>query len=406
MKPSIIGPRPPRRGISHCGKGSLVGSIVLFGICAIAFFAFAQEKKKEPPTPAAEPAKEAKSPKFVSDDAGKYFSGDLVIVDAINHRGALRLDGDGPMHYFAMLPYGMIGYNGAPAELRDVPLGTHVHGYFHEPPAGEEETIPAHQRFQKHNHAITLEDDFSYYQRRGQAWKIVATDLKKGKLDVAATGKLVKDGINGKYTFDIDSVTRVWKERKLVELDRIAAEQTVQLNLSWSQGAVNKEFTVTDIWLDEESRKFATELQRRRHVRYQQQRWLPGWIDHIEHFDYGGALLTITLFGGMDPSLYADMKASRETGYWVATAEKTLRTWFHRADRKVGRVLDWKEIENPPLGSSGIQVRLKFTEVLEGYRPGRNVRLKCDRWAFVTMPFEERVKSPEEQKRSSTMILP
>jgi len=367
----------------------LMGCFIVLGTFALAF---AQEEKATPP-------------KFVSADAGKYFAGDLVIVDAINHRGALRLDGDGPLLYFAMLPYGMVGYNGAPAELRDVPLGTHMHGEFHQPPSGEEETIPTHQR-SSHNHALTLEDDFSYYQRRGQAWKIVSIDLKKGKLDVAPTGKLVKDGINGKYTFDIDSVTRVWKERKLVDLDSLSPEQTVQLNLTWSQGAVNKEFAVTDIWLDEASRGFATELQRRRHVKYQQQRWLPGWIDAVEHFDYGGAIITITLFGGMDPSLYDDMKATRETGYWVAAAEKTLRTWFHRADRKVGRVLDWKQIENPPSGSSGIQLRLKFAEVLEGYRPGRCVRLKCDRWAFVTMPFEERVKSPDEQKRSSSMILP
>lgn len=385
----------------------LCSCLVALGTCALAFFAFAREKK-ETSAPSARPLSDAvaKPPQFPSADAGKYYSGELVIVDAVNRRGALRLDGDGPLHYFAMLPYGMIGYTGAPAELRDVPLGTHMHGYFHQPPAGEEETIPPHQRSETHNHAITLEDDFSYYQRRGQAWKIVAIDLKKGKLDVGPVGKLVKDGINEKYRFDIDSVTRVWKERKLVDLDSLAPEQTVQLNLSWSQGARDKEFTVTDLWLDEESRKFATEQQRRRHVRYQQQRWLPGWIDRVEHFDYGGAIITITLFGGMDPSLYDDMKATRETGFWVAAAEKTLRTWFHRADRKVGRVLEWKEIANPPPGSSGIQLRLKFTEVLEGYRVGRCVRLKCDRWAFVTMPFEERVKSLEEQKRSWTMTLP
>jgi hypothetical protein len=385
----------------------LLACILALGSCAAVVFTSAQEKT-ETPAPSAQVPKDAvaKPPKFPPADAGKYFSGELVFVDAVNRRGALRLDGDGPLHYFAMLPYGMIGYNGAPAELRDVPHGTHMHGYFHQPPAGEEETIPAHQRSQPHNHAIALEDDFSYYQRRGQAWKIVSIDLKKGKLDVAPTGKLVKDGINGRHTFDIDSVTRIWKERKLVDLEGLAPEQAVQLNLSWCQGAQNKEFLVTDIWLDEESRKFTTEMQRRRHVRYQQQRWLPGWIDHVEHFDYGGAIITITLFGGMDPSLYADMKDTRETGFWVAAAEKTLRTWFHRADRKVGRVLDWKETENPPLGSSGIQLRLKFAEVLEGYRPGRCVRLKCDRWAFVTMPFEERVKSLDEQKRSATMNLP
>jgi hypothetical protein len=356
----------------------------------------AQDKKASAP----------KASEFAPADKGTYLSGELAIVDAVNRRGALRLDGDGPMHYFAMLPYGMIGYHGAPAELRDVPLGTHVHGYFHLPPAGDEATIPPQQRANPHNHAITLEDDFGFYHRRGQAWKIAVIDLKKGKLHVVPTGKLVKDGINGKHTFDIDPIARIWKDRRLSDLDVIAADQSVQVNLTWAPGAVNKEFSVSDVWLDDESRKFATELQRRRHVRYQQQHWLPGWVDHVEHFDFGGAIVTITLFGGMDKSLYDDMKATREAGFWVATAEKTLRTWFHRADRKVGRVVEWKEIENPPLGSSGIQIRLKFTEVLEGYRPGRCVRLKCERWPFVTMPFDERIKSLEEQKRSATMILP
>ena len=90
----------------------------------------------------------------------------------------------------------------------------------------------------------------------------------------------------------------------------------------------------------------------------------------------------------------------------MATADKTLRTWFHRADKKIGQVLEWKETPNPPPGSSGIQVRLKFTELLDGYRPGCCVRVKCDTWIFVTMPPEERLKSLDDQKRSSTLILP
>jgi hypothetical protein len=355
---------------------------------------------------------------FPKADPGTYLSGELVVIDPMNRRGGLRLDGDekeryhvGPLHYFAMLPYGMVWYNGAPAELRDIPLGTHVHGTFHLPPAGDEATIPPLPKEQERytveqNHAVTLEDDFSYYQRRGQAWKVVAIDTTKGKLDVTPVGKVVKDGISGKYTFDIDSVTRIWEGRKLVDMGAITVGRIVQLNLVWSQGSRDKEFTVSELWLDDESRKFATELQRRRHVRYQQQRWLPGWIDRVEYFDYGGAVITITLFGGMDQSLYDDMKATRDKGFWVACADKTLRTWFHRADRKVGKVLEWKTLENPPPGSSGIQLRLKFAEVLEGYRPGRCVRVKCDRWAFVTMPPEERLKSLDDQQRSSRLRLP
>lgn len=393
-----------------------VATVLVLG--ALSLCAVAQEKQGDKGK-AASPANQArlKPGMFPTPISGASLSGELVVIDPINRRGGLRLDNDpgryhdGPLHYFALLPYAMVYHHGAPAELRDLPLGTHVHGRFHLPPSGEEQTIPPLPAEQQHhhvpyNHVITLEDDFSYYQRRGQSWKVARIDLKKGKLDVVPTGTLVKEGIRQRYTFDIDQVTRVWKDRRLVDRSDISLDQIVQFNLGWAPGARDNEFTVSDVWIDEASRAFASELQRRRHVRYQQQRWLPGWIDRVELFDFGGAEITITLFGGMDPSLYADLKATRETGFWVAAAENTLRTWFHRADRKVGKVLDWTESENPPPGSSGIQMRLKFVEVLEGYRPGRCVRVKCDRWAFVTMPPEERVKSLEDLRRSATLTLP
>ena len=350
---------------------------------------------------------------------GTYLAGELVLIDAANRRGGLRLDGNephdryhgGPLHYFAMLPYGTVSFNGAPAELKDIPLGTHVHGSFYVPPAGEEATIlplpKDMERYQlKHNHAVSLEDDFSFYTSRGQNWKVVSIDITKGKLNVATVGEKTRDGINTSYTFDIDDITKVWKGRTLVELADIAPEQIVQFNLGWSPGWRDREFTVSEIWLDEESRRFATDLQRRRHIKCQKQRWLPGWIDSVEDNDFGGGTLTLTLFGGMDPSLYADLKAAQDKGYHVAVAEKTLRTWFHRSDRKLGNVAEWKETESPPPGSSGIQITMRFTELLDGYRPGRCVRLKCDNWAFVTIPSEERVKTIEEQKRSAVFGLP
>ena len=350
---------------------------------------------------------------------GTYLAGELVLIDAANRRGGLRLDGNephdryqsGPLHYFAMLPYGTVSFNGAPAELKDIPLGTHVHGSFYVPPAGEEATIlplpKDMERYQlKHNHAVSLEDDFSFYTSRGQNWKVVSIDITKGKLNVATVGEKTRDGINTPYTFDIDDITKVWKGRTLVELADIAPEQIVQFNLGWSPGWRDREFTVSEIWLDEESRRFATDLQRRRHIKCQKQRWLPGWIDSVEDNDFGGGTLTLTLFGGMDPSLYADLKAAQDKGYHVAVAEKTLRTWFHRSDRKLGNVAEWKETESPPPGSSGIQITMRFTELLDGYRPGRCVRLKCDNWAFVTIPSEERVKTIEEQKRSAVFGLP
>lgn len=132
---------------------------------------------------------------------GNYLAGELVTTDAINRRGGLRLDGDfnddrydkAQPHDFAMLPYGMIYYHGAPAELRDIPLGTHLHGSFYLPPKGEENTIPPTkgppQYGSKFNHAILLEDDFSFFQRRGQAWEVVEVNREKARMKVATSGK-------------------------------------------------------------------------------------------------------------------------------------------------------------------------------------------------------------------------
>lgn len=366
-------------------------------VCLIASGVGSQEKSEPPAQPG----------QFAPLDKATYFSGELVLIDPVNRRAGLRPDGDSKgLQYFAMLPYGMAYYHGAPAELRDLPIGTHVHGYFHLPPPGEEQAIPAKRSVIAQNHALTLEDDFSFYQKRGQTWKVVSLDLEKGKIRLEPAGQMAKDGINTPYLFDIDSVTRVWKGRRPVDLTEITPGAPLQFNLSWSQGSSNREYTLSEVWLDDESAKLSTEMQRRKHVRYQKQRWLPGWIDHVEHNDFGGGIVTLTMFGGMDPSLYADFKANQDKGFAVAVAEKNLRTWFHRSDRKIGKISEWKDLQNPPVGSSGIQLKIKFTELLEGYRPGRCVRVKCDSWAFVTMPPEERLKSIEDQQESRVLGLP
>ena len=38
-------------------------------------------------------------------------------------------------------------------------------------------------------------------------------------------------------------------------------------------------------------------------------RWLPAWVDAVEYEKFGHAKVTLTLFGGMEPSLYADFQS-------------------------------------------------------------------------------------------------
>lgn len=178
---------PPSRRYKHDASSFIGSCFTGFQLnLSFAFISFCS-RKKDPVLKAGE---------FPPSDSGTYIAGELVFIDPINRRGGIRLDGNppgdryhsGPLHYFAMLPFGMIWYNGAPAELRDIPLGTHIHGYFLLPPEGEEKTIPAIPNMEKyhvkHNHALSLEDDFSFYQKRGQNWKVVSVDEIKGKINL------------------------------------------------------------------------------------------------------------------------------------------------------------------------------------------------------------------------------
>ena len=376
---------------------------VLSLVAAITSVVVAQEAKDYVPDPA----------RFAPLSKARYLAGELVYIDPINRRGAIRMHDNywsGPAHYFALLPYATVWYNGAHAELRDVPLGTYVHGYFHVPPKGEEDTIPPppeeHSKSAiAHNHAISMEDDFSFYQRRGRSWKVVSIDIDKEKINVEPTGQKTTDGINTPYTFDIDPRTRIWKNRRLCDLTDIKTGADVQFNLTWAQGWGEKEMRVGDIWLDAVGREFATQMQRRRHLRYERQRWTPGWIDHVEPFDFGGGIVTLTLFE-VDKEIIADLRREKNERIAVAVAEKTRRTWIHRADRKFAKLVEWKETENPPPGSSGVQLRLKFVELLSGYRPGGCVRVKSESWKWVSVPPEERITSRAEQKQGAKMVPP
>ena len=143
----------------------------------------------------------------------------------------------------------------------------------------------------------------------------------------------------------------------------------------------------------------------KKHVRFQRQRWTPGWIDEVEIFDFGGGRLTITLFE-VNREIIEDLSRERNDRIAVACAEKNLRTWFHRGDRKFCKLEKWTEVKNPVTGSSGVQITLQCKELLKGYSSGSCVRVKADSWKFVSMPPEERIHSIEEQKHGQKMVLP
>ncbi|MEM7233944.1 MAG: hypothetical protein AAF517_17330 [Planctomycetota bacterium] len=375
-------------------------------------------------SPSLSVAKETKSLKdyvpqpgvFPPAGTGIQLSGDLVLSHPMNRRGGLREGDKEQRHYFAMLPYGVVRYHGAPADVRDLPLGTHVHGRFLLPMKGEEETIPSLSKEQlkrtptaKYNHAILLEDSVSFYSRQGRTWKVIAIEQGTGparllKLSVEPVGPEIEGGINKPTRFNLDGATRIWKKRGLVGKDQIKAGQEIHVNLTWGPF---RSLAMTDIWLDGESLATCKEIQRQRHLKLMRSRFLPGWVDAVKNDDVGGGEVTLTFFGEMDASLYRDirdMKGKRSAK--ICPAQTTLRIFnYHQEHATPSDVLDWKVMKNPPFGSSGYQIRLRVRQMLDGFRPGGIVRVRGP-WTYVLLAHDEWLATAESLERSKKMVLP
>ncbi|MFT6618569.1 MAG: hypothetical protein ACJASX_001463 [Limisphaerales bacterium] len=360
--------------------------------------------------------------KFPSIAKAKSHRGELVFVDHVNRRGSLRLHVDGffrevQSHRFAMLPYGMIYYRGAPAELRDIPIGTVLYGRFYLPPDPVTSAVPVIKRARlgqpRENHAILLEDGPSLCLREGKAWQLKEVEIKgeEGQLIASLDRKAGGEGLGGEHKLTIDRSTRIWRGRELLGLDDLIAEGTwpaagkknfedqpisIQLGLTWHERHLYQQFHVADLWLDEVAMKVAAERQRQRHIRHIRTRWMPARIDAANHGKFGKATITATLFGGMDESLYADFKSG--TRAKMAAAENTLRTWWPNHDGMDGNILAVQKVKGTPeFGSSGIQLQFEVPLILEGFRPGLTVRIRAQSWPNVKPPLEEQVNSFEDR---------
>ncbi|MDF1755410.1 MAG: hypothetical protein P1U89_21660 [Verrucomicrobiales bacterium] len=322
-----------------------------------------------------------------------HIAGELIKIDHTERSFVLRTDRtdnhsrshfDLPL-FATMLPYGSIYYHGAPAALEDIPHGTHLHGHFYikDP---EDKTPPAegwHGRITPEadfNRCFRLEDDFSYYRSAGKLWKIEAVDLEEMTLTVV----LVEDGKPGEdpQIFDLLSSARVWQGRSVVDLESLKKGQEILFNYTWA--TLYGPGRIREIWLDEESREFAAKAQKEKHLIYQKQRGLAGRVDAV---DNKNRLVTIDIFGGVSPELLDDLQKDLEVG--VAVARESLVTYDPVNDRKRGPIVEIKKVDPAP-GSSGVQITVNPNLLLEGYRPGKIVRVYPANWPVIALPMEER----------------
>ncbi len=331
-----------------------------------------------------------KASEFPPEGSAHTVSGELIALDHVNRTGLIRPDRDDTQRRgewdiarpFVMLPFGSLSYHGAPAELRDIPIGTHLHGQFYADPqqAPTKKGQPAPPA--TFTRVLKLEDDFSFHARQGRTWKVDAAQPEMGTVTLIG---LDKDGKADPkpITFRVGATTRVWKGKGFGTLADIAAGQTVQVNLTVC--TLKGPGRVTDIWLDAESRSAATAQQLEIHRLYQREHGLAGWVVAVENKK---GIVEVVLFGGFDPKL-VDAFTPQGTAA-AAVAEDSLRTWDQINDVKRGPVLAVDRGTLTP-GNSGVRVQFKPSSLLEGYRPGRVVRLFSGEWKVDDLPREERL---------------
>jgi hypothetical protein len=377
--------------------------------------------------------------KFPPSEQAKAYEGQLTFVDHANRRGSLRVTGGELMHStapqpFAMLPYGTVRYHGAPADLRDVPLGTMMHGRFYLPPDPKLSSVPVVTQPSvtrpAENHAILLEDEPSFCLREGKVWKLKEVTLKGGKQGMIVAHREPKAGGEGKEVerqMSIDAATRFWRGREQLKLEDLIAEgiwpadgkkslegQEVYLGLAWKPDGnwlrrTGNRLRISDIWLDAKALQRATQHQTEVHRELIRCRWMPAYVDAVEYGKFGAATVTATLFGGMDPSLYADFK--KGINGQLAVSEVNLKHAYGTVAETLvansGPILDvMKQEKDVPPGSSGIQIQIKVTQIMEGVRPGRIIRIRPMSWPDDAVPREEYTEGHLDERFPSPDTMP
>jgi hypothetical protein len=385
--------------------------------------------------------------KFPPLEKSRSYRGELVFVDHANRRGSIRVQGasshfrNAP-HPFAMLPYGMVRYHGAPADLRDIPLGTVLHVRAFLPPDPQTSAVPVlpvdsgnktHGYSGKgsspaENHVLLLEDEPSYCRREGKVWRLNEVELKnnQGMIIASRERKEGGDGEASEETMTFDAAIRIWRGRECLGVKDLVDEgswpasgkknldrQAVLLGITWkpTPSGVFTRFHISDIWLDDTAMQRAVHNQTETHKAFIRSRWMPAWVDAVEYGKFGRAKVTATLFGGMDESLYADFK--KDDTAMMNGVENTLKHAggnygpAHMASR--GSILGVTKTDGEtPLGSSGIQIRFETDLIIEGIRPGRVVRVRPANWPLVNLPREEFIgdSSNPEARFPTSAIFP
>ena len=329
---------------------------------------------------------QVKAGEFPPMHSDRRITGELVEADFIHRSGVFRESVTGALHNFTLLPLASVVYLNAPADLRDVPLGTDLLFMLFQDETGA---------FTK---AGTVQDDYTTMDGHSFSYRLDEARLGENKL-LVTTQNLPKKQLDlGKHELLVTKETRVWKLGKQITLQDLAPGDCLIPNLSGHHGT--SPGRCTDIWVGEETQRQATAAQSVKHAEFVKERGLPAWIDHVD-----GDQMTVTLLCRNDNAARKDLQdlltADFELGknVEVCVANDELRTYNAPTDKVHTQLLDIKKISANGMGNSGIQLQLKPNLLLEGFRQNRIVRIFSSKWKVEDMPYGETF-SPYRQHAS------
>jgi hypothetical protein len=304
-------------------------------------------------------------------------SGELVAADFIHRSGVFRKSGCGELVNFMLPPFGIVHYLNAPADLRDVPLGTSLLFFLHQDADGA------------FTRASTMQDDFTMTANHNASYRLDGIKRGEGKLMVTRQKLPAKEVDGPGREWLVTEETRLWKGSQSVKLDDLVLGDELLAN--FTAATPEHPRRCTEIWIGAATHQHATNEQRMKQAAFVKMRGLPARINRVD-----GREIVVDLLASEEPADRNALRAVVSTDFPIgkdirlAVANDELRTYWPSVDGKRARVI---RIENTPTnayGTGGVRMTLEPGLMLEGFRQDRIVRLFGEKWpVHEYMPLGE-----------------
>jgi hypothetical protein len=195
--------------------------------------------------------------------------------------------------------------------------------------------------------------------------------------------------------------TRVWKGDKLITLNDLAVGDALLVNLT-GKDATNRG-RCTDIWVGEDTHQSVTAAQRAKHAAFNKLRGLPALVDHVD-----GRKVFVHLLSWNETATKQELQMLLDTdlavgkGVDVAPANDELRTFNPPVDKARSTIREIKKSSADGMGNSGVALVVEPTNLLEGFRQGRAVRIFPMKWPIDDMPWGETLSSYRQHPSAET----